>query len=248
MSFLNQESELRSYFLGLFMADGWINKNGFYISLVDKDLIDNLACLTNNQNKITECKNKISRTGYRIGFYNKQDIDKMIELGFSIVENKTGNEFIPKCITKNNFNHFLRGLSDGDGHYSLIKNRNNKQLEWGITCANKYFLQNIVNFLIENSIISNEKHTVRERYSKNCYKLSLGHHDSIRVGNFIYNQANVFLERKKQVYETSKLINCERNPKWTKNEINLIKDGILPEGRTKSAMYAKLYYLKNLDQ
>jgi hypothetical protein len=247
MSFLNTESELRSYFLGLFMADGWINKNGFFISLIDEELIYNLAQQTNNKYKITECKNKVSKTGYRIGFYDKEDIDKMIKIGFSITERKTGNEFIPSCIDIKDFHHFLRGMSDGDGHFSLVKNRNIKQLEWGVTCANRNFLQYTLNFLIENSIISCEGHSVRERYNKNCYKISTGHHDSIRIGSFLYNQANIFLERKKTVYENAKLISFKKNPKWTKKELELTKDNILPEGRTKAAMYAKIRILNGLD-
>ena len=122
--FLDTESELRSYFLGLFMADGWIdNKGGVHISLVDKQIIDDLVVATNYTNKVLNIVRKNNfgiQNMYRISYYKLYD--KMKALGF--IEKKTGNEFIPERITYT-FHHFLRGLSDGDGclHFEQRPNK-----------------------------------------------------------------------------------------------------------------------------
>ncbi len=250
LDFLDKDNELRSYFLGLYMADGWMDQKGnFFISSVDKQLIDDLVLRLNYTNIITESKNLTynpdsKSISYRIGFCKKELRHKMKKLGFTV--NKTGHEFIPNCISNETFHHFLRGLSDGDGHFSFanIKSRNTKSLEWGITCASESFLQILINKLRNESICAYNNVSVRKRKNANAYEIKLSHHDSVKLGNFIYNKSSLYLIRKYEKFLSGKAFKCKRNPRWTKQEIEMAIRGIIPKNRTKNGQTALIRKLK----
>lgn len=252
VTFLEEDNEFRSYFLGLIMADGSMPANGCVIDLVDEDIIVKIRNYVNPEINIGVYKSSRSKNGYkskayayRISFLGAYYSKCFTDLGFSLGVKKTGREFIPKCIDQVQIRHFIRGLSDGDGCFTLIKNRNTTQLEWNITCANKKFLQDILDFLVNNSIVSAHGHSVRDRYGKNCYRITFGHHDAVRLGEYLYSGETISLHRKKEKWLSGKKIVTKRPPKWTKHEIAQIKSGENPAGRSKSAISAKKSLIKS---
>jgi len=250
LDFLDNDNELRSYFLGLYMADGWMAaERSFFISSIDKQIIDDLAVLLNYTNTITKTLNISTYNpdskvfSYRIGFHKKELLQKIKDIGFA--NKKTGNEFIPDCISDETFHHFLRGFSDGDGHFSVCKQGNSHiGLEWGITCASKKLLEALLYKTREESICSYNKVSVRKRKDANCYRISFSHHDSVKIGDFIYTDASIYFARKYKKYLYGKSIVCNKNPQWTKRELEMAKSGVVPEGRTNNAYRIKRVSLK----
>lgn len=219
--FLKQDTQVRAYFLGIFMADGSLSNTSVNMDLIDKQIIYDLADRIGYHKPIS---NYVSNTSfgitnkYRITLSSKKAVNDLVSLGFTVGP-KTGKEFIPECVKQDKMTHFLRGLSDGDGCFTIIKNRANSYLEWNITCPNKEFLEEILLFLRQHSIISYSGHSVRIRPSKNCYRISLGHHDAIRLGEYLYKDSSIHLERKKQKWENGLKISCKKLAKWTYQEL-----------------------------
>ena len=242
---LKSDDELLAYFLGLFMADGWLdNRGGFYISLIDKDLIEELANRIKYKNKVVEIKNK-KTTSYRIGYGRKNLTETLKSFGFQV--EKTGNEFVPKYINKNNFPHFLRGLSDGDGSFNITisKRHNSNYLNWEITCASRDFLQKILDYLRDNSIISYNRVNIRRRHSKKkkVYKFCLSTLDSTLFGEYIYENSTISLERKYETFLDAKNINIRSF--HTKKDIVDIANGKKPEKITHYTFYSIKNKIKN---
>lgn len=204
INFLKTESELRSYFLGLFMADGWIdNKNGVYISVCDKQIIDDLVRATNYTNTITHIikKNNFGKQNmYRIG-YQKLNIE-MRELGFN--ESKTGNEFIPTKI-ENTFNHFLRGLSDGDGSFYYSERKSGNYLSWELISASEEFLKNI-EFKIKDHIGINNNIKVHPRQGTKMpvFRIRCNQNNvTMKLADFMYKNCNLKLKRKYDIVKSA---------------------------------------------
>lgn len=202
IEFLNKESELRSYFLGLFVSDGWLdNKRGVYLSVKDKQIIDQLAEETNYTNKITHITKSVTNYGkqdmYRLGYCKLHA--QMRELGFTT--KKTGHEFIPSEID-NTFEHFLRGLSDGDGCFYTVKRKKNKTyLQWELTCASERFLIDLRDE-ISNRIerCSCLKVKQRQGTKKPVFRIRCNQNDaSVALANYMYKKAKIKLDRKFEI-------------------------------------------------
>ncbi len=244
-NFILCDTEIRAYFLGLFMADGWCTKDGFHISLIDKELIDQLAKEIGFSGKICCYYNlggyKSCQPTYRLNFTGVAARRAIISLGFKLSK-KTGEEFLPVCLNAGNIRHFLRGFSDGDGCFTVVKNGKRHYLEWNVTCANKEFLENILVYLTNHSVISMKGHNIRERIGKHCFRLSLSHHDAIRLGQYFYENTTLYLKRKYTKWEEGKKILVKRKPKWTKIELeNVLQKDIT--GRSKAAINIKRWQL-----
>jgi len=243
MEFLNSDTELRSYFLGLYVADGWRSghRRSIYISLSDYDLIEQVVELTQYTNKIHSRCNKSFTTQERTGkiqytlTYGGPVFDAIVELGFPVV--KTGNEFIPSGISDITFPHFVRGLSDGDGCFNILPNG---LLRWILSSKSESFLFQLGNCLRDLSVVA--KLPVANK-SHGCMSYQIAHTDAIRLGHWMYDDCNIALNRKRAVW----LSGCDRESAhkgWTKTELELLKSGIEPIGRTHQACIAKRYYLR----
>jgi len=162
-------------------------------------------------------------------------------LGFT--SDKTGNEFIPEGCDGEWFPHFLRGLSDGDGSMSIVVNRRDERLQWSLVCACKEFLEHIVQRLHERGLVGQKVGVLakggsgKKKGSRKMFKLSLGHADSVAIGEYMYADASLKLERKYDIWCSGRAIQTNHRH-WSRHEIGLARDGVCPEGRSKSAYYA----------
>lgn len=241
LSFLRDDCELRSYFLGLLMADGSFNhkRGDVRFSMSDKQIIKDLAIITNYRNKISESKNWTGfgkgSTSFAISFCNKEVAEFLRDEGF--INKKTGNEFIPSCISEKTFFHFLRGLFDGDGciTYCANKRTGKKYLSFDITSQSEQFLTNILNTLRRFDVISSKSNVTINYGSKNndCFRIRLGHKDSISVCKRMYEVSNIKLERKYNKYLDGSKETSSGWSLWSKSEIEMALSGEIPKGRTK---------------
>lgn len=195
-NFMIKDCELRSYFLGLFLADGCFAKyNVIIFSSSDKQLIYDLAKMTEYKNCISKGVRKNrpkSKPMYTIG-YSGPIVKDFLRLGFS-PGYKTDKLFIPDEISDQTFRHFLRGFIDGDGCFSTnsANKGNNKYLELNICSLCHSFLVDLHERLFELGIVSRGK----IKKGRKVYHLRFGHYDAMNIGNFVYYDTAIRLDRK----------------------------------------------------
>jgi hypothetical protein len=90
-------------------------------------------------------------------------------------------------------NHFIRGYFDGDGSFSKGSGH---EYVFKI-CGTKEMLEE----LGQRIGFPNRKFTKRHKDKKNNYQLEIGGRQQVlKIGNYMYNNATIFLERKHKRY------------------------------------------------
>lgn len=189
----------KAYLLGLLMADGCISskRNSITLSLKKEDryMLEFLKDQLNSQNAITEMGNS-----FRISINSKQIVNDLKKLG--CVDRKTyKNSDFPK-IPHNLINDFIRGYFDGDGHISAKE----YSQKYSRICYNFNILaqEKYKNFIVDYFSI-NYKVSLSVYPKKDCknnlYILKTGKlTDIIKIFDLLYNGGNVYLERKKLIW------------------------------------------------
>lgn len=187
--FSDLSKEEVQYWLGFLAADGTIAKNENTIALeIQKKDLEHLQkyCRFVGINYKEIPYPKYNTVGYRASFKNKKVKEYLIKLGITNNKSKT-------IEIKFEFNnHFVRGVFDGDGYVKMITK---ERAAYEIATMSKLFCGQLSNYLVLSGI----KHTVNLR--KDGIYL-LGIYTQVEVDKFyymIYNNATVFLERKKTV-------------------------------------------------
>ena len=217
-SFLDTDSELRAYFIGLFLADGCFNKHsGILIALTDKQIIDDLAYWIQYKNSTHVTVPEGHNPQYAIRLYG-EFCDKFKKLGF-LPGKKAHRLEIPSCISKKTFPHFLRGFTDGDGSFYMHRGKVHGEvvyyLNWKLVSIAKSFLENVLARLNEYKVIftdcgvSCNKPSPSKHGTLPIYSINLGHVNSINIGEYIYKNATIGLKRKYRVYKTAKEMQLE---------------------------------------
>lgn len=245
LRFLREDGELRSYFLGLFVADGWLEERGraAYVALNDRQIVDDVAQALQYRNKIVEIplrkwgSSELSgKISHRIGLA-REPLQDLMALGFTAT--KTGNEFVPAGLSESTFHHFLRGVSDGDGTMSLVRNRSEVRLQWSLVSSSEEFLEEVLEHLHTVGAVAHGVEVLpRDTPSEApMFKIMLGHADSVRVGSYMYADATLLLRRKFQTWKRGATV-VTAHRRWTKQEIEMARQGEVPAGRTRNAYLA----------
>jgi len=187
--FANLNDEQTQYWLGMLAADGTIGNKEYLVSLElqNKDLNHlqkycNFLGISFKKIKYP----KYNTIGYRASFKNKEINLYLKSLGITDNKSKTIN-------IKFNFNnHFIRGVFDGDGYVRLI---NKNKASYEIATMSVDFKNQICEYL--NNV--NIEHTYNLR-KDGIYIIGVYTQSEVRkFYDLIYNNATVFLERKKSV-------------------------------------------------
>ena len=174
------EGEQAEYWLGYLIADGNIasQKNKISICTVsDPDHLIKFRDYVNPEMNIYTKPTSQGTTYYTTSFSNKYVKDWLYNIGITPKKSRTIKLAIPLT------NHIIRGVFDGDG--SVDKRGRQK-----ITSGSIEFIEQIQETLLQQGIRTNV-------YTKgNAYDMYiLG--DKYLFYNYLYNDATVFLERKK---------------------------------------------------
>ncbi len=237
-AFLETDNELRAYVLGLFTADGWISKKTVFLSLTDQQVMLDLARMIGYTKDFIISQGgwagkRDGKLSYRIGLSGPA-YEYIRSLGFDRV--KTGQEFFSiKAVSDATFPHYLRGFSDGDGYFSLVQNRGRRLLQWGAVCANAKFLEELATILECLCPMTDRARKVLKHGT--AWKIQYGHQDAVLLGNFVYANASISIQRKRDVYEAGVLLQTGKSA-WTTEETALALSGMTPPGRSKAAYYA----------
>lgn len=193
----------KAYILGLMCADGcnYPPKHTAFISLQesDKDLLEKIRKeMDSNQplRIIDQSNRKYNNYTYNnmctYNMYSTRICDSLTRLG--VVKNKSLILEFPN-ISETLYSHFIRGYFDGDGSiYQYIKNENNKSIRLTFTSTEKF-----CNKLKE--IIENELGIYCGIYDASCHNgitkvLSITGTSSVKLLNWMYNNADLYLQRK----------------------------------------------------
>ena len=196
------DSEPKAYWLGFLFADCGIKDNGLQLHLgkKDKDHVEKFKSFIETNKEIHEYKkfhnNQFYYT-YSLSIFSKQLVGDLKRLG--CIYPKMKREF-PKELNKEFWSHFLRGLFDGDG---CIFKEKQKKYRFGIFFIGTKAIIDIIQPILEQ--ICNGKGGIQKCDGTNpdhqMYNLRFGRRNEIQlIGEYLYNNATIYLERKKKIY------------------------------------------------
>ena len=179
-----------AYILGFWYADGCIyGGKMFDITLHKKDkyIIKKIAQELDYQGPILDY---VDRQVCRINFSCKVIYNDLIALGGTETKSKTLQfpnipiEFLPD---------FIRGYFDGDGSVYNVKG---KRINTNFACGSNKFLQSLLQLLKKEAGIEGGSISIANQ------SLTFGKKDSIKLGNYIYqNNPELYLLRKYEKFK-----------------------------------------------
>lgn len=206
--FQSIDTEKQAYFLGYLMADGniTIRKNSqpaitLEIHEQDKYILDIFKGeLQTSNNVCLSCK---GRSTYVLRVHSSLMVTDLQKYG--VIPNKTGQEQFPLSMLKDDLvHHFLRGFFDGDGWFSLSYHNNVPKFAIGFA-KNIKMLTDIRNYLHEQLGITlvkvHDYNDITKGYIGYSMLIFTKRQNVLDIGKFMYTDATVFLNRKREVYE-----------------------------------------------
>ena len=205
-----------AYFIGLFMADGNINKNTATISLIDKDIIDKIHIKFPflNKGEFDYSKYNInSKVQYYLRKKSKLLVDDLIMNNIHFNKSTINKELLDiPDMPELAISHFIRGYFDGNGSIYTPSNRPNLR-SMGIYSTSNTLINSIKKELLKNGIICPIH---RQRPTKNEVVNCLEWHKTEHIlilKEYLYRNANIYLDRKKELFDNFvPVIRGEDNP------------------------------------
>lgn len=193
------DTEAKAYFLGLFIADGHVDlvENKFTLCLTDEDIIrcfSNLLFLTPEKKiYIREPRTEKHQRMFATVVRSEQICKAFDRMG--LAKNKTFDGAIP-AVPEHLERHLLRGLIDGDGYFTVTKNRKNGAA-WGLT-GNQKVLERVNEIIQRHLNFQSAKLYTTNSSAKGIYKWMLGQSAQCRaLYDWLYTGATIFMNRKK---------------------------------------------------
>lgn len=196
------DTEEKAYWLGILLADGNVsdfNRKSYTIRLLLKDTdvyhVENF-CRSLNLNKPVHI-DKFGRG--QVAIHSKRMFLDLASHG--IHPNKTGHEELPD-IPDNLFRHFFRGFFDGDGTIYSRKQTNPKRKRAlcaiGWICMNRRFLEGLHAKIYELCDVLMPIHEKITKFGSLVYETKTeAINNNLKLIHFMYDDATVFLQRKK---------------------------------------------------
>jgi len=194
------DTEEKAYWLGVFFADGNITKEGeckqIRFNTIDKDWLSIFISAINYSGTYhIETHKKYNKDIYCLTVGDDTLHDDLNTLG--CIPNKTKVITFPN-ISENLIPHFIRGYFDGDGSVGIYKNASNNNyytLRSSFCTGSEQFMVQLANKLPCHT------KTIQKRKDSNLWVLVFSVKDSIRLYNYMYKDATVWLHRKRDKFE-----------------------------------------------
>lgn len=202
-SFFTEDSLQLSYFLGFFLADGYMtkdNKIGIQLQERDSESVKRFSTWICNEDRVQIIdKNKrddgINRQNqYRFIFTNDVVFDIFTHYGWDT--NKSVTAKVPEHLKYNP--HFWRGMIDGDGTFCITKGK---------------FLIDLIGTLDVVTSFKNYCHSIGVGLKKDVYRVGESRYniplysfrsygkEALLLGEFLYrNKEDAYMERKYEKY------------------------------------------------
>jgi len=193
------DTEQKAYWLGALYADGNVSRKAsksgqIFLTSCDKEWVERFMLDIRSTNKPrSELHSKFKTIVWKAQITSKQMFEDLVYLG--CVPAKSHIIEVPN-IPINLFHHFVRGYFDGDGSvgsYKNLKDSDWKILKSSICSGSEIF----INQLLELLPVKHKKVDFR-----GVYLIQFSLQDTMRLYNFMYKNATVYLDRKKKVFDT----------------------------------------------
>jgi len=212
------DTEEKAYWMGFIYADGNVSEkhNLIQIRLSERD-ISHLRKMSDIFGKEIFCGDGDKGRRFALLSLNSIMIKKDM-LRHNIFPRKTyiDSDKVLDSIPHHLLHHFIRGFFDGDGCISVCK-KSRKNCYFGMVGTKKY-LKSISDIICRACGVSVPKMEKR----KGCFVIRWSGKIQIRpIYDFLYKDATVFLERKKDIFDnkiitSKKLSSIYRGVTWSK--------------------------------
>ncbi len=198
--FENIDSEEKAYVLGFLCADGCVHEKRNQISITlkesDEKHIININNILGSNFPILRYSSRYSN-GFKLTNKSKLQITskKMVQdlQNVGCVARKSNTLSFP-CIQEKYVNHFMRGYFDGDGSI-FITSQNS--VRFGVI-STKEFCETFLSILPYSG---KSKVTKEKRSNKNVYYIQIGGFNYVKlIYEFLYRDATIFLDRKRDIF------------------------------------------------
>ena len=196
------DTEEKAYWLGFLFADGNIasKEDKLEINLSSKDIdhLNKFKKFINSDAKDRICKTKSGHEQCRFSVRNKHLWEELNSKG--CIPNKTlilkfPDEKIFK--DKSLIRHFIRGYFDGDGTIGVYNGKYGTIFNIGIA-STKSFLEDVQKYIGIKGVIKN---ATCNTYESKVFVLHYSSLKARRVSRYLYENCNVCLTRKYNIYE-----------------------------------------------
>lgn len=210
--FDNIDTEEKAYFLGFLYADGTHSPKRNAITLclseIDKEILEKLSYIIGSnkplryviRDQVDYIKNKLikRKNQYCMSIHNEHISKRLLELGCH--SNKTHTLLFPEWLRPDLYHHFIRGYFDGDGSISFTGNSYIIP-QLNIVSTNE-FLTSVENIFFEKASINKRKNfDTSANYDNVAYLHYGGRKVILRIKDFLYKDATIFLKRKKDKFD-----------------------------------------------
>lgn len=202
-------TEEKAYWLGFLTADGWVNKNdknnagvtGIELQYGDISHLKKFNKSIGGNYQITdrwrECTLSNDKTKKNhmccIRIFSLTMYNSLVRIGFS--NNKSYDFHVPN-LPHNLIRHYIRGYFDGDGCLCFT----NKSFNINFTTASKALNDDVVNILRSENFNCYEDNYISD-FGTLMYRLDIyRQRDKINFLDWIYGDANIYLDRKYKKY------------------------------------------------
>lgn len=204
--FDNIDSQDKAYILGFLYADGYNNEKTGVVAISlqeqDKGILDKF-CMALNSNNLPKLstfnhkKNPNWSNVYRLSFHSRYLSSILAKHG--MIQNKSLKIVFPEHLDSSLYSHFIRGYFDGDGCFYYNPKSRVDQIN---IVGTEQFCQSIMDILHDNHVITGGKVCITGHKDNGITRL-------IRFGgvkqtkaflDWLYKDANLYLERKHQKY------------------------------------------------
>lgn len=189
---------MSAYVLGFWMADGHLekrNRNFLSISQMEEGILIKIRNALDSSYPIYRKRTHGKEHGFLLGITSRQlceDVRKLCPFLLSGTKSMMADyPIIPEELDS----HFIRGVFDGDG--CILKN--GTQLAINIT-GTFDLIEKIQERFIKNCGVSRTKISDRGNFCQMNYH---GNKQVPRIMNWLYKDAGIFLERKRDFFETA---------------------------------------------
>lgn len=210
------DTEEKAYWLGFISADGWISKNnetgsgcvGIELQYGDIEHLKKFNKSISGNYRITDkwktCSLSLKNPEKKnhmcsIRVYSTVMYNSLVSLG--LTSNKSFDLFFPN-IPNELRKHYLRGYFDGNGCFSVSNNHLNVSF-----CTASEKMKNDLICVCKEEGFSFCDYSSIDEFGVKVYRPELnGLKEKIRFLNYLYDESNVYLERKQKKYIKAKMI------------------------------------------
>lgn len=197
------DSQDKAYILGLLWADGHnrVDRGGVILELQedDKELLEKINCITENERPLRKVplndKNPSWKNQYNLLWQSKYLSNVLNKYG--MCQRKSLVLTFPEWLSKDLYPHFVRGYMDGDGCVCYMQHKHKIQVSIVGTQVFLEVVQKICEDIGVKSYITHDK-----RANEAICQLSIASNSgSVSFLNWVYNNANLKMERKYNKYQ-----------------------------------------------